>query len=294
MKNMSNIISSFKEQWKGWDKKMYAFYAFGVTSMILSTVLSMSLTSAEITSSDITISVFSLLTALSAFTCMMMLSYNNIWNFLWATLQSIFYIYVAISWVLWGQLLLAVVIWLPLNILGVYQWKKVGTNGVIKQQDYNTKERLIWFAGFVIFTTIVSLILFFFTKDQYPLLDTIIFTSGAVAVILAINTKSSQWMYWLIMNIASILLFSLLMATDSSNLYQYIPQLVLRLFTLTSVIIGIRMHNKDKVEHKNSYDGNTPIKGTKTGTKAMYRMTAMSRVKSKYIPVKRNKNHIKK
>lgn len=246
---MNKFYNSFKSQFKGLEKIDMFFLFFGLFSIVLSSILSLTLaTSGELTANDIIVSILSLIAAICAFLAMIALMNNSIWNFLWALTQSFVFIYAIVYWRTWGQLILILFVWLPADFYGLMSWrKKINKEKKhISQTNLSNRDRLSIFVIFLVVTVAIALVLSYETNDSAPWADTIVLTSGATALFLAINTKTSQWFYWSVTNIASIVLFGILIASEPSRLYEYIPQIVLRVIILTSLMVRLIMHDKDQ------------------------------------------------
>ena len=132
--------------------------------------------------------------------------------YLFGLTGSSFYGYLAFSNALWGNLLLYVGYYIPMQILGIFKWKKnlkKETNEIYKTQLTN-KERFI--------LTLISLIGCFIgyiilhnANDTHPLTDSMTTILSITGMYLTVRRCIEQWIIWTLVNaLAIIMWFSVL------------------------------------------------------------------------------------
>ncbi|MBR5555363.1 nicotinamide mononucleotide transporter [bacterium] len=118
--------------------------------------------------------------------------------------------YAYISWKnqLFGNLLLYLIYYFPMQILGIFKWKKhlnKNTGEIIKTK-LNTKERILYFAISAIITTLFTLILYKL-NDANPIIDAITTTFSITGLILTIKRTIEQWYLWAVVNTLSVIMW---------------------------------------------------------------------------------------
>ena len=121
---------------------------------------------------------------------------------------SSFYGYLAFSNALWGNLLLYIGYYIPMQILGIFKWKKnlnKSTNEIYKTKLTN-KERIAFiflslafcvfgYAGLTIF------------HDSHPLLDSVSTILSITGMYLTVKRCIEQWLVWSIVNLIGIIMW---------------------------------------------------------------------------------------
>ena len=123
-------------------------------------------------------------------------------------LGSTFYCILSYQNTLWGNLILYACYYVPMQILGFFQWNKNLQKGssIIVKTKLSNKSRLlcILFAIFVMILT--SLVLMYF-KDAHPILDSITTVGSVFGMYFTVKRVIEQWIAWMIVNSLSLLMW---------------------------------------------------------------------------------------
>lgn len=118
------------------------------------------------------------------------------------------YAYLAFKNNLYGNLMLYMLYYFPMQIIGIFKWKKhlrKDTHEIIKT-TLTYKEQLVYFSSAVIFSLIFSL----FLKeigDATPYIDAITTVFSVIGLILTIKRCIEQWYIWTIVNGLSVIMW---------------------------------------------------------------------------------------
>lgn len=118
------------------------------------------------------------------------------------------YVWLSLSNALWGNMLLYLCYYIPMQILGIFRWKKHlhnDTNEIIRIR-LNTKQRIILLLiGFVgsIFTSGIL----YFCHDKSPVADGITTFLSILGMYLTVRRAIEQWIVWFIVNGISVLMW---------------------------------------------------------------------------------------
>lgn len=116
--------------------------------------------------------------------------------------------YAWISWQnhLFGNLMLYILYYLPMQIIGIFKWRKHLNNktGEIIKTSINNKTAyfLVTAATAIIFAYILYLL-----KDANPVIDSITTTFSVTGLILTIKRAIEQWYLWAVVNALSVIMW---------------------------------------------------------------------------------------
>lgn len=118
------------------------------------------------------------------------------------------YIWLAFHNAFWGNMLLSLCYYIPMQILGIFKWKKhlKPDTDEIKKRSLNLKERLIITFISILGCIITSFILYNF-NDKSPIIDGITTFLSVVGMYLTVKRAIEQWMIWAIVNGLSLLMW---------------------------------------------------------------------------------------
>lgn len=118
--------------------------------------------------------------------------------------------YITLSFLnaLWGNMLLYLFYYIPMQVLGIFKWKKhlnKNSKEIIKTK-MSTKERVILTAIAIIGCFITALILDTFS-DQSPIIDGITTFLSIIGMYLTVKRCIEQWIIWMIVNGLSLIMW---------------------------------------------------------------------------------------
>lgn len=125
--------------------------------------------------------------------------------YLFGVTGSGFYSFLAFQNALWGNLLLYLCYYLPMQILGYFRWNKnlqESKKEIIKIR-LPQKEFLIFILVLLFISTGVYYILLYF-KDANPLLDSITTVFSIGGMYLTVRRAIEQWIFWMVVNSLSL------------------------------------------------------------------------------------------
>jgi len=119
-----------------------------------------------------------------------------------------FYSYLAFNNALYGNLLLYLCYYIPMQILGIFKWKnhlKKSTNEIFKTK-LTTRERLCLSAITICFCLAGAYILFLL-NDKNPVYDGITTILSVAGMYLTVRRCIEQWIIWMIVNALSVIMW---------------------------------------------------------------------------------------
>lgn len=118
------------------------------------------------------------------------------------------YVWLSLSNALWGNMLLYLCYYIPMQILGIFRWKKHlhnDTNEIIRIR-LNTKQRIILLLIGLVGSIFTSGILYL-CHDKSPVADGITTFLSILGMYLTVRRAIEQWIVWFIVNGISVLMW---------------------------------------------------------------------------------------
>ncbi len=133
-----------------------------------------------------------------------------------------FYSYLSFQNMLWGNLLLYLCYYIPMQILGFFQWNKnlkEGKSDIVKRFLPKNELKIL---------TILTLVLIFITSivlkyfnDTHPILDSVTTVCSIGGMYLTVKRAIEQWIFWMIVNLFSLILWCIV-AYNGARVYSTI------------------------------------------------------------------------
>ena len=214
---MVKIFKSFINQFREWNKIEKYLMVIAIVGSIILTMLW-----------DDTL--FGLSVTLTGILCVILVSKKSNWNYLWGTYNVIGYAYLAYTWGLGGDFMLNAFYFLPMQFIGLWMWSKHLEKGsTVKARELTKGGYILLFQLLFIFTLVYSVLLkdviapafastkfYFATYDTYwlYLADSVSTIFSIAAMYLMVKRYAAQWLLWIIVNIASIVMWSIALALN--------------------------------------------------------------------------------
>lgn len=128
--------------------------------------------------------------------------------YLFGVTGSCFYGYLAFQNALWGNLLLYLGYYVPMQVLGFFQWNKnlKSSKKEIIKTALSKKESAILVSIVCFFVFVLTFVLLYF-KDTHPLLDSITTVCSVAGMYLTVKRAIEQWIFWMIVNLLSLIMW---------------------------------------------------------------------------------------
>lgn len=178
-----------------------------------------------------------------------------IWTFIFGLLDIACCLIVDADNGIWGDFSLHLFYLLPMNIIGIYQWRKrgaVGTKSEVKARRLTVKQRYLVLAATVASLAAVYGILLaikFWTVDPSEINRTQVFADAARTTfniggqVLMALAFYEQWYLWILVNVASIILWGSTMLSSAASSYTVV-MFVKYCFYLVNSFNGLRIWYK--------------------------------------------------
>jgi nicotinamide mononucleotide transporter len=176
--------------------------------------------------------ILGLIASLTGMLCVVLVAKGKISNYYPGIINVILYAYIAYGQKYYGEVMLNLLYFLPMQFIGLYLWKKNRIQGTdsekVKTAFMSNTSRIVWTIISCIGVFIYGLILKRM-GGNLPFVDSISTILSIIAMILMAKRYVEQWILWIVVDVVSIIMwFVALMngGNDISILIMWIAYLV--------------------------------------------------------------------
>jgi len=174
--------------------------------------------------------------SLTGIWCVVLVAKGKISNYYVGIVNILAYAWIAYSWKFYGEVMLNLIFFLPMQFVGILVWRKHMNSKAkeIKTKIMTQKQRFTWFV-------IAFVAILFYGQwlaslgGNMPYFDSVSTILSIIAMILMIMRYVEQWVLWIGVNMASIYLWVYALSnggTDISVLIMWVAYLVNSLYGL--------------------------------------------------------------
>lgn len=167
---------------------------------------------------------------------------GRIITFLFGLLDVTIYAVMCFIGAKYGNAVLHVVYFVPMQFVGFAQWRKrnAGSSEPVRARRLSAKQRFVAGAALVLGSAAVFAILHIFSDSDTIVFDAISVVCNIIGQFLMSTAYMEQWIFWIGVNIASIFMWSLTLAGDSGSSYALI-YIIKYSFYLINSFNGLRI-----------------------------------------------------
>ena len=158
--------------------------------------------------------------------CVVLVAKGSIWNYLFGLVNVSLYALISYKAALYGDAMLNAFYYLPMQFIGLWQWRKRGAalseaesggNGVqVKARRFTWNQRIWLVLGCSAAIVAVGLILRHF-GDPQPFKDSTTTVLSIVAQALMALAFMEQWALWIITNIVSVIMWTICVSRGEAH-----------------------------------------------------------------------------
>ncbi|MCQ2974978.1 MAG: nicotinamide riboside transporter PnuC [Bacteroidales bacterium] len=187
-------------------KYLTPFQMFEILGVVLFSIY-FAITNKENTPLYITIDTIA---SICGITCVVLCAGGKRAQYYWGTINILSYLFIAYSNQLYGEVMLNGLYYLPCQFFGLYYWKKHLTDktGTVKSEKMKPSILILTLLGSIIFIYIYKLLLNYLGGNS-AWLDSTTTILSIVANFLMILRYREQWIFWIIVNCFSVLMWIL-------------------------------------------------------------------------------------
>lgn len=182
-------------------------------------------------------SLIGILASLTGIWCVVLVAKGKIANYYFGIVNVLAYAYVAFNQQYYGEVMLNMFYFFPMQFIGIYLWKKKRLS--TKKDDvkviYMTnKQRILWSL-----ITISATILYGFVLKRLggnlPFIDSSSTVMSVIAMILMVFVFVEQWVLWILVDIVSIIMWFTVMIKGGND----VAVLVMWIAFLVNAVYGL-------------------------------------------------------
>ena len=159
------------------------------------------------------------LTAISGVVCVVMVARGNIINYLFGIINVSLYAWISFKAGLYGDAALNAIYYLPMQFIGWYSWvgrREKQESVTIIARRLKKQERIIVAITSVLIVILVAYLLKYF-NDPQPLKDSTTTVLSVMAMFLMVTRFMEQWILWVIVNIISVVMWTIAFSAGESH-----------------------------------------------------------------------------
>ncbi len=159
--------------------------------------------------------------SISGMICVVLAAKGRISNYWFGIVNCTFYAYVAYGWQLYGEVMLNLIYFLPMQFVGLYFWsrkenKDTKIEGGVKVKFLSNLHRMRVLMGSIIAIILYAAFLGYI-KGNIPYIDSTSTILSVVAMVLMAKMYMEQWILWIIVDVVSIAMWVIVVFKDGSN-----------------------------------------------------------------------------
>ncbi len=145
--------------------------------------------------------------------CVVLCAKRSIYNYFFGVINVSLYAYISYRSGIYGDFALNAFYYFPMQFIGIYLWKKHKAEDApqtVESRRMKNAHRSLLFAFSFAATIITGYLLSRFTADPMPYKDAATTVLSIIAMFLMVRAYMEQWFLWIITNIISIVIWTLL------------------------------------------------------------------------------------
>ena len=185
--------------------------------------------------------------SISGVLCVVLVAKGSIHNYIFGIINVSLYAYISYKASIYGDAALNALYYLPMQFIGFWLWNKRGARSskdegetLVKARKLTKSQRLLVALSSTILVLIVAYILDRF-DDPQPIKDSITTVLSIIAQILMAMAFMEQWVLWAIVNVISVIMWTICAMRGDSHSGLMI---IMWLFYLMNSLNGLRVWRK--------------------------------------------------
>ena len=172
--------------------------------------------------------------------------------YIFGVINCVLYALIAFSATYYGETMLNIIYYLPMQFVGFYVWSKNMNPQTheVEKNHLDKKNRLILFISIAVLTVIYAYIL----KplgDKLPLIDSFTTVASVIAMIITVKMCSEQWWIWFAVNLLSVFMWWVDFRSGSDNIATLLMWII---YLFTSVFMLIKWEKEIYLRNKTKSD----------------------------------------
>jgi len=192
---MEKICVFIKNELEGW--KLWEILWIVISTV---TILSLSIYSKE--------NLIAIISAITGVVCVVMTGKGKISSYIFGMVNTILYAYIAYGAKFYGEVMLNLLYYAPMNVVGWVMWNKHISSDT-KEVEKKRMDGKGWIIVFI--SSAVGIFLFSLILDKLkgylPFADSLTTVLSIIAQILCVKRFAEQWALWIIIDVVSVIMW---------------------------------------------------------------------------------------
>lgn len=174
--------------------------------------------------------------------CVVLSAKGSKWNFLFGLLYNMLYAYYCVHTSHYGNAAVYGAFFLPMQVVGWLQWRKIGTTGELEQvaaKRLSAKQR-IWISAASVAAAISAWAILHFVGGADAEVDAVLTVVCVIGQLLLTFAYMEQWFVWIAVNTLTIIMWTMSALGGEGRLAD-INIVICYIFTLINSINGLRV-----------------------------------------------------
>ncbi|MGZ9585811.1 nicotinamide riboside transporter PnuC [Paenibacillus marinisediminis] len=180
--------------WRGWNLYEMVWLALFSSVAIVLTVLTKD-------------SLFGFTVFFTGVWCVMLAAKGNLMTYVFGMYNTFGYAYLSYTNGLFGEVMLNLLFFVPMNVIGFIMWKKNQQGGKLTMRQMNIRGVLMVILACVIGSAGLGFGLSFIPTQNSPYIDATTTILSIIATFLMVRRYKEQWLVYIILNIFTVLLW---------------------------------------------------------------------------------------
>lgn len=164
---------------------------------------------------------YGVIASLTGIWCVVLAAKGRISNYFFGIANTLFYAYVAYTWSYYGEVMLNLIYFLPMQFYGLWFWKKSENVSEANPDQVNIKflsnrGRLLW-SGISVIAVIGYGFVLRRMGGKLPFIDSASTVLSVIAMILMARIYMEQWILWIIIDVLSVGMWFVVVFRDGGN-----------------------------------------------------------------------------
>lgn len=149
--------------------------------------------------------IMGIISAVTGVACVVLTGKGKLSAYIFGLINCVLYAIIAYKAKLYGETMLNVLYYIPMQFVGFYVWNKHIDNKSheVKKLHMKNKTRLLWLLLMIVGTLVYGLILKLL-GDAMPFVDSFTTVSSVIAMLVSVKMYAEQWWIWILVDIFSV------------------------------------------------------------------------------------------
>lgn len=149
--------------------------------------------------------------------CVVLTAKGKLMSYVFGMYNTFGYAYLAYVNGLFGEVMLNLMFFVPMNVAGFYMWKKNFQSGKLSMRQMELKGMFLALAVCIAGSLLLGFSLSFISGQNSPYIDAITTVLSIVATILMVRRFKEQWLVYIVLNMFTVLLWVIRTLEGSSE-----------------------------------------------------------------------------